>query len=233
MARPSTIESHPQKKRIIQALLDGQSVRNIAAWTKPPVSYLAIQRYKSSIVQPAVERSGSRVNNLSRVKNQRVAPDCVETKREATQAIQDAPVLELRDARIQLLQDLIERLRLVMTERAEAYADAPGGRSGLIVQDFKGTGENMVPVYKVDGVVLSEVRDLVKQIDQHLGQWVEKSDVRVKVRAESAYTEAEIELASALSYEELEVYKRLKQKVIDYREGKLLPPAVEATCEKV
>jgi hypothetical protein len=180
MARPSTIDTHPQKKKILQALLDGETVRSIAEWAKPAVSVTAIQRYKSSVIKPAIERSGTRVRNLNRVTFQKVSPNEPETVQAAMIAVQDAPVLELRDARIQLLQTLIEKLKVVMEERAEAYADAPGGRSGLIVQDFKGAGENMVPVYKVDGVVLSEARDLVKQIDQHLGQWVEKQDVSVK-----------------------------------------------------
>jgi hypothetical protein len=210
MARPSTIEAHPQKKKIVQALLDGESVRSIAGWAFPPVSFLTIQRYKKAIVRPAVERSNVRIRNLNRVKNQKVTPVSVEVKEEAIQAIQDAPVLELRDARIKLLQGLVDRLNVVIAERGEElsacgrcgkdlkehpwqdpekperkcneFVTVAGGKSGLVVRDYRGSGNSMLPVYKVDHVVLSEARELSKQIAQELGQWVEKQDVNVKAQ---------------------------------------------------
>ena len=47
MARPvSSLESHPQRQRIINAILAGSSLRQIAAWAEPKVTESAICRWK-------------------------------------------------------------------------------------------------------------------------------------------------------------------------------------------
>lgn len=50
MARPvSTIESHPQRQKIIDALVQGQTLHQIAAWAEPKVTESAICRWRRKI----------------------------------------------------------------------------------------------------------------------------------------------------------------------------------------
>lgn len=54
MARPvSAIEGHPQRHKIIEALLAGQTLKQIAAWTEPAVSTAAICRWRRNAIAPA------------------------------------------------------------------------------------------------------------------------------------------------------------------------------------
>lgn len=45
-ANTSTLETHPQRKAIIDALAAGQPFRTIARWTNPPVTPNVLSRYK-------------------------------------------------------------------------------------------------------------------------------------------------------------------------------------------
>jgi hypothetical protein len=51
MARPiSSLESHPQRQRIIDAIVAGRPYREIAAWSSPAVTTAAISRFKSRAI---------------------------------------------------------------------------------------------------------------------------------------------------------------------------------------
>ena len=229
MSRACKIEAHPQKKKILKALLEGQSTHQISAWAKPKISAMSVQRYKAQVVTPAVERSGNRVANLHKVKAQApvtIQPDLL---RDSLRAVQDAPVLALRDARLRMLQGLADRLQIVMDERAAAHAEAPGGSSGLLAKDFRGTGENMMPVYAVDGVVLREARELSKQIAQELGQWIEKSDVSLKAEVSSV----SVVLAKHCTIEQLEAMCRDGLAQAEQQKQLAAGPVVEVTSSVV
>lgn len=84
--------------------------------------------------------------------------------------------LARKAVRIQKLESLCEKLDQVMKERSadESMQEVPGGKTGLIVREYKGLD---LPVYKVDTAVIKEVRDLLKQIAIETGEWTEKKDV--------------------------------------------------------
>jgi hypothetical protein len=48
----SIIEDHPQRKRVIDALLAGESPLSVSRWIDPPVSEPSIQRYRKIVVDP-------------------------------------------------------------------------------------------------------------------------------------------------------------------------------------
>lgn len=52
----STIETHPERPRIDEAILAGLSVRKVAASVSPPLSHTAVQRYKNTVLRPAMRR---------------------------------------------------------------------------------------------------------------------------------------------------------------------------------
>ncbi len=52
----STLESHPQKKIIVEMILKGFSSRKIGAAVSPQVDFHAVQRYKNSVIKPAASK---------------------------------------------------------------------------------------------------------------------------------------------------------------------------------
>jgi hypothetical protein len=77
-----------------------------------------------------------------------------------------------------------QRLRQIgrLTDaRAKEYADQPGGETGLIVKDYKGSGDNLRTVFAFDAAVIKEERELLKYMSQELGQWTEKTELSGKL----------------------------------------------------
>lgn len=56
MAFTSIIDTHPQKDRIIEALVRGDTVDQVAAWVKPKIHRTTIFRYVKHKIAPAVRR---------------------------------------------------------------------------------------------------------------------------------------------------------------------------------
>lgn len=57
MAKPvSSLESHPQRHRIIEAIAANRPLTEVSAWTDPPVSRAALNRFKSRAIAEHNER---------------------------------------------------------------------------------------------------------------------------------------------------------------------------------
>jgi hypothetical protein len=67
-----------------------------------------------------------------------------------------------------------------------AFADVPGGTTGLLVKDYKGKDADQ-PVYKVDTRLLAELRAHEKQAAEELGQWSEKQELTGECATERDY----------------------------------------------
>ena len=80
-----------------------------------------------------------------------------------------------RNARIQALQEIWDRGRRLIDARARDLADIPGGNTGLLVRDYKGRNAD-VAVYKADTALMAELRAVMRQAAEELGQWVTKSE---------------------------------------------------------
>ena len=81
-----------------------------------------------------------------------------------------------RNARVGLLQGLVDRMRRVIEERAAEMADVPGGSSGLLVKTYKGK-DTATAVYKFDAALVKALRETCKQVAIEIGQWAEKRNV--------------------------------------------------------
>ena len=81
-----------------------------------------------------------------------------------------------RNARVGLLQDLVDRIRKVIAERGADMADVPGGSTGLLVRDLKGKDAD-TPVYKFDAALVEQMNATCKQVAIEVGQWSEKSAI--------------------------------------------------------
>ena len=85
--------------------------------------------------------------------------------------------LALRVSRLYEKQERHALLKQIIEERGnhESMAEAPGGKTGLLVRDYK--AHSFQPVYKLDAALLKEMRELEKEIAIELGQWTEKREL--------------------------------------------------------
>jgi hypothetical protein len=170
--RRSSIEQHPQREMIISALLAGRPVREIAAITLPRVSHMALQRFRSRAVLPAVQHAATNTKRLNRNPVQKALQgdsNTAEVLDVAQADIQHQPILAVREERLKLLQDRHDRLSLIAHERATELAEIPGGKSGFLTKDGRDK-------YKVDGVLLGEMRELEKAAAIETGGWRETAN---------------------------------------------------------
>lgn len=81
-----------------------------------------------------------------------------------------------RMQRVMRLERLLDRkLALIEARGADLKDDVPGGETGLLVRDYRGS--LMMPVYKYDAALAKEIREYMKQIAIELGQWTEKREL--------------------------------------------------------
>ena len=83
-----------------------------------------------------------------------------------------------RNARVGLLQDLVDRMRRVMEERGAEMADVPGGSSGLLVKTYKGKDADTA-VYRFDAALVEQINATCKQVAIETGQWTEKRSINM------------------------------------------------------
>lgn len=192
----NSIEEHPQRKKIVDAIVAGQSVRDISKWTNPRVSHSVVHRYKAAIVRPAMIHAQKIAPILK--KNNMIAAD-TEPVQLVHDAINFSPVLSVRENRIKALQDRHDRLKLIVDERgAEMATETPGGASGFLTRDYKGKDADRA-IYKLDTGLLAEFREHEKQVAQELGQWQETHQTNIAVQivmpaSSSAALQADVDL---------------------------------------
>lgn len=83
------VESHPQKKHIIDCLLAGMPLRKLAATLDPPIYFTSLQRYKLGIVRPAVRNAhvlAKVLGNGKSLSDDEIAGVALETATKAVQA---------------------------------------------------------------------------------------------------------------------------------------------------
>lgn len=78
--------------------------------------------------------------------------------------------------RLESMLDQHRRMQLIIDERATDphMQNVPGGRSGLLVRQYKAVGPKIAVEYAFDAGLHREMRELKRQIAVECGQWVEK-----------------------------------------------------------
>jgi transposase-like protein len=86
-----------------------------------------------------------------------------------------------KDYRISVLNRLHTKLVNLIEQRAadSTVKDAAGGDQGLIVKQFKVSGDNQVTEYVFDRAVLQELRAVQEQAAKELGQLTEKHEHKI------------------------------------------------------
>ena len=94
--------------------------------------------------------------------------------------------IDSRDDRIRSYSEQLRRLWLIVQERAAdpEMIGVPGGRSGFLTKQIKilgsGPSQKIVPEFVVDTPLSREIRGVLQQAAQELGQWTEKREVTGK-----------------------------------------------------
>jgi len=78
-----------------------------------------------------------------------------------------------RSARVQVLQNLLDRLVNVITARALEHSDHLAGATGLLVKDYRGKNAEQ-EIWKFDAALVAQIQDVLKQAAIEEGQWTEK-----------------------------------------------------------
>jgi len=175
----SAVDSHPQRREIIKALLAGDPPSRIAKRLDPPLTRWSISRYNVLFVRPALLRAAEAKAKANSLSLSALDPNRLSLERVAKFTLGAVAPLRDRDNRIRRIQDRADRLDLIVSERAEDMADeVPGGASGLLTRDIKSGG---AMVYKVDRSLISAIRETEKDVATELGQLQDRSPVSIMI----------------------------------------------------
>jgi hypothetical protein len=78
-----------------------------------------------------------------------------------------------RSARVQVGQNIVDRLCRLREARALEYADHPGGATGMLVKEYRGKNGQQ-EIWKFDAALVSQTNATLKQVAIEEGQWSEK-----------------------------------------------------------
>lgn len=81
-----------------------------------------------------------------------------------------------RSARVQVGQNIVDRLCRLRETRALEYADHPGGATGMLVKEYRGKNGEQV-VWKFDKSLVAQTNATLKQVAIEEGQWNEKREL--------------------------------------------------------
>jgi hypothetical protein len=82
-----------------------------------------------------------------------------------------------RSARVQVLQNTLDRMRDLIEAGAIEYADHLGGATGMLVKDNRGNNAEQ-EIWKFDAALEAQIKDTLKQAAIEEGQWTEKREAK-------------------------------------------------------
>lgn len=96
--------------------------------------------------------------------------EIADLRAQLVKAVEDYAIAQ-RVERIAAMEERWQLGRQVIRERAQAYGDAPGGKTGLLVHQYKETKRgDLLDEYKVDTGLLAELRAIERAAAEELGQ---------------------------------------------------------------
>lgn len=136
----------------------------------------------TAYIKAGYSKGGAPASASKLLRNQKVKIRIPEIQAKVNAKV-EAKSISIKANRIAVLNEMWEKLRQIVRERAEdpAVMGVAGGTTGLIVHDLKGVGTgpaaDVVDVYEVDVALLKEMREHSKQAAIEMGQWVEKGEL--------------------------------------------------------
>jgi hypothetical protein len=177
-------------QRILEALVSGHSSRQIATWCVPPVAHSTINNYNRTHVRPILHNADQikALLTANKVQNTALPPELQSFTDEtqvddiARQAILGTSVMSVRENRINAKQERLRRLAMIVNGRAVDMAGIPGGESGFLVRDFKGSGDSLQEINRFDSELFKAFDETEKNIAIELGQWQENATGSVSIQ---------------------------------------------------
>src|SRR5450631_1772845 len=80
-----------------------------------------------------------------------------------------------RSARVQVGQNIVDRLCRLREARALEYADHPGGATGMLVKEYRGRNGQQ-EIWKFDASLVAQTNATLKQVAIEVGQWSQKPE---------------------------------------------------------
>src|SRR5664279_2472092 len=75
-----------------------------------------------------------------------------------------------RSARVQVGQNMVDRLCRLREARALEYANHPGGATGMLVKEYRGKNGQQ-EIWKFDASLVAQTNATLKQVAIEVGQW--------------------------------------------------------------
>jgi phage terminase small subunit len=119
--------------------------------------------YSKAGAAASASRLMTNANVLARIKELKTARAACVVKVE----------IRKRSARVQVLQNIVDRLYRLTEARALEYADHPGGATGMLVKEHRGKNGQQ-EIWKFDAALVRQINATLKQAAIEEGQWSEK-----------------------------------------------------------
>lgn len=141
-----------------------------------------------------------------------------------------------RQYRLTVIQDIVDRLRMVIDERAAAGrvlgdGAAPGAGTGLLVRTLKslrdGKKIKIHEFWEIDGVTIQKLYDGLKQAAIEAGEWQEEARAQPQQGPDLSH------LTPAQLFEEQRILREAMEGIERVRAGDLAPVMLEAAAGSV
>ena len=139
-----------------------QFAQSVAKGISATAAYISAGYSKAGAAASA-SRLMTNANVLARIKELKTATAASVVKVE----------IRKRSARVQVLQNIVDRLYRLTEARALEYADHPGGATGMLLKEHRGKNGQQ-EIWKFDVAVVSQINATLKQAAIEEGQWSEK-----------------------------------------------------------
>ena len=125
-------------------------------------------------ISAGYSKAGAAQNASRLITKDQVSARIEELRRTISDGVIQLAIRE-RSARVQILQDNLDRLRNVIRARAFEYAHHLGGATGMLVRDYRGKNAER-EIYRFDSALVAQINDTLKQAAIEEGQWTEKRE---------------------------------------------------------
>ena len=130
--------------------------------------------YSKAGAAASASRLMTNANVLARIKELKTATAASVVKVE----------IRKRSARVQVLQNIVDRLCRLTEARTLEYADHPGGATGMLVKEHRGKNGQQ-EIWKFDAALVTQINATLKQAAIEEGQWAEKRQLARLASAKS------------------------------------------------
>jgi phage terminase small subunit len=130
-----------------------------------------------------------------------------------------------RSARVQVGQNIVDRLCRLREARALEYADHPGGATGMLVKQYRGKNGQQ-EIWKFDASLVSQTNATLKQVAIEEGQWSEKRDLSGSLASSVLRARMAAGRQRVADYESQEAANRASGTVLDNTKHELFAQSV-------